>query len=544
MVKRRQKLFHRTDGPWQAALRSFLFLSFFFGPAKSLAPPLANPDIVIVGAGSAGLTAAKFGARFGKSVLLVEKGRSGGDCTWTGCVPSKAMIAAAKAAHVARSGGQQHGVTTGDEGMAVSVSWGAVKGRLQRVIQSIYDADDSPEALRKLNIHLVNATASFLDEDSLLLQHGGSGGGSGSGNNETVVTAKHGYVVATGARPVVPDIPGLATVPFITYEDVFSLPELPKRLTIVGGGPIGCELAQAFQRLSAQVTLVAPKLLPAEDPAAGEVLERVFRKEGVRLVSGRVASVRPAAAVKEGEGKGADSTSGGHVAVTAAGEEVVGDVLLVATGREVVVDSLGLANAGVEYSARGGVVTDRNLRTTSKKVYAAGDCTGGAQFTHVAGFQGAIAARNILLPLSDPGVSKAPVPACTFTAPEVARAGYSQAEAVAEFGAGKVAAVTRPLAEVDRAECDDDEPEGFLKIVYHAKDFRILGALIVAPHAGEMIAEVSVAIEGNVKLPALASVVHVYPSYSIAIQQMAAEVYYEQLERSMPLYNFLKWIGM
>ena len=328
------------------------------------------------------MTAAKFGARFGKSVLLVEKGRSGGDCTWTGCVPSKAMIAAAKAAHVVRSSGQQHGVATGDEGRAVSVSWDAVKGRLQRVIQSIYDADDSPEALRKLNIHLVNATASFLDEDSLLLQHGGSGGGSGSGNNETVVTAKHGYVVATGARPVVPDIPGLATVPFITYEDVFSLPELPKRLTIVGGGPIGCELAQAFQRLSAQVTLVAPKLLPAEDPAAGEVLERVFRKEGVRLVSGRVASVRPAAAVKEGEGKGADSTSGGHVAVTAAGEEVVGDVLLVATGREVVVDSLGLANAGVEYSARGGVVTDRNRRTTSTTGYAAGDCTGGPQFTH------------------------------------------------------------------------------------------------------------------------------------------------------------------
>ena len=332
--------------------------------ATALAP--TPPDIVVVGAGSAGLTAAKFSARFGKSVLLVEKAKSGGDCTWTGCVPSKSLIAAAKAAHAATEGGEQHGVYT--EGPA-RVSWEDVKARLERVIQRIYDADDSPEALKALNIDYVSAAASFVDSNTMLLQH--------EEYNETV-SAKFGYVVATGARPFVPNIPGLGSaVPFVTYEEIFSLPKLPSKLTIIGGGPIGCELAQAFQRLGSEVTLIAPRLLPAEDVDASVVLERVFKSEGVRLVMDRVASV---------EASTADASSGasGHIAFTDSGEEVAGDVLLLATGREVVVDSLGLDNAGVEYSSKGISINDK-LCTTSKKIYAAGDCTGGPQFTHIAG---------------------------------------------------------------------------------------------------------------------------------------------------------------
>ena len=506
---------------WPTVVLPYFFSITCLNVCSSLSPH--PPDIVVVGGGAAGLTAAKFGARFGKAVLLVERGRLGGDCTHYGCVPSKSLIAAAKIAHVSRSG-ESYGVTiTG----SVNVDWQAVKARLQRIVQRIYETDDSPEALEKLNIKVVNATASFINEDNLQLQY--------SDHNETI-RAKYGFVIATGARPSIPDIKGLADVPYCSYENIFNLPALPEKLLVVGGGPIGCELAQAFRRLGSEVILVAPRLLPGMDPEAGAVLESVFTSEGMKVVKGLVVSAR-----KSYDSGGERS---GCIVSTDSGDELFGDVLLIATGRAAVVDSLALDNANVEYSSGDGIHTNFKLQTTARSIYAAGDCTGGPQFTHLAGFQGAIAARNLLLPLSDPGILDVPVSSCVFTSPEIAATGYSETEARNRFGDKKTAVVTRPLSEIDRSLCEEDNPKGFIKIIYHRGDFRILGALIAAPNAGEVIAEVSVAMAGKVKLPELASIVHAYPTLSIAVQQMAADIYYEKLESSMPLYNILKRIGL
>jgi len=346
------------------------------------------------------------------------------------------------------------------------------------------------------------------------------------------VCANEGVIVATGAGPSRPKLPGIEDVEFITYEEVFSLVELPARLTVVGGGPIGCELSQAFSWLGSQVTLVAPRLLPNDEPEAGAVMATVLEKDGVKLVTGRAASVSAAGA--------------GHAlrVTTAGGDmEVGGDTLLVATGRAPVVEGMDLDKVAVELTPAGGIQVDAKLRTSCGGVYAAGDCTGDQQFTHYAGFQGAIAARNILLPLSDPGVKTAEVPGCTFTSPEVAHVGLSEAAAVAEFGEGAVSTVVRQLRDMDRAICEGKE-DGFVKIVYRAKGGDILGATIVAPVAGEMISEIAVAMAGNVKLPALASVMHSYPSYSLALQTLAAGVYYEKLKGSAKLYAVLKRLGL
>lgn len=478
-------------------------------------------DLVVVGGGSAGLTAAKFAARFKKSVLLVEKARMGGDCTWTGCVPSKTLLSIAKTAHSARTA--SHGISVGE----VKVDMKAVKARIDSVVDKIYTADDSPEALQALGIEVLSGTASFVDAHTL------------SVDGQPIVADK-GVVLATGAGPAPAKIAGLEGVPYLTYEGVFELEEVPRRLTVVGSGPVGCELAQAFSRLGSSVTLVGPSLLKGDEPEAGATLGRVLEAEGVRLVR----------ATADAVGLVPGSNSGAHtlvcIAPGGAVVEVEGDTLLVATGRRPSVAGLGLEAAGIEIEPRsGGIKVDAKLRTTSTgkvPVYAAGDCTGDRQFTHYAGFQGAIAARNALLPLSDAG-TLASVPGCTFTAPEVAKVGLTEAEAKAELGDNKVRVVMRQLSKVDRAIAEGEE-EGFIKVICRESDLKILGATVVAPGAGDIISEFAVAIDRKLKLPQLATVMHVYPAISIAVQQLAAEVYYETLEKSMPLYNVLGKLGL
>lgn len=305
------------------------------------------------------------------------------------------------------------------------------------------------------------------------------------------------------------------------------------------------------------MTIVGPSLLRGDEPEAGEALGRVLEKEGVRhvrAVADAVAAIPiPSSNLVTNSNAGGSNVAAAanmHKLVCIASDgavvEVEGDVLLVATGRRPSVAGLRLEAAGIEIEPRsGGIKVDAKLRTTSTgrvPVYAAGDCTGDRQFTHYAGFQGAIAARNALLPLSDEGTLTS-VPGCTFTAPEVARVGLTEAEATAELGAAKVRVVRRPLSKVDRAIAEGEE-EGFIKVVCRASDLKILGATVVAPGAGEIISEFAVAIDRKLKLPALATIMHVYPAISIAVQQLAAEVYYESLEASMPLYNVLGKLGL
>ena len=443
-------------------------------------------DLVVIGGGSAGLTAARFAARLGRRVAIVEANRVGGDCTWTGCVPSKTLIRSARAAHEVRTA-DRFGIGTAEP----CVDWPAIQERINSVIQEIYTAE-TPEALQSEGIDIFLGTAQFMDPHTLQV-------------HESTLRGKS-FLIATGARPSIPPIPGLEGVNYLTYETVWDVKSLPDRLLIVGGGPIGCELAQAFARLGVQVSLfeATQRILGQDEPEVSDLIADTLVSEGVELVLG----------------KGVDSvfSTGAQITVSSGNREWSGDRLLVAAGRAPNVEGIGLENAGVTYSSRG-IGVDRYLRTSQRHIYAAGDCTGGYQFTHYAGWQGFMAARNALLPGSARAAMDT-VPWGVFTDPEVAHAGMTEAAAKARHG-DKVRVVTWPLRGTDRAVIDGSDV-GFIKAITLAKG-HLLGAAIVAPRAGEMVHEWAVAIERGMKLGDLAATIHSYPTYSMSAMQMAAD---------------------
>jgi len=411
------------------------------------------------------------------------------------------------------------GVTVEGE---VSIDMKAVKNRINANIERIYEEDDSPEALEKLGVDVIVGAAKFKDSKTLSVCFSN---GSGDEDEMFDICANDGILIATGAKPNPPLIEGIHEVDYFTYEEAFSLDEVPKTMTVIGGGPIGCELAQAYSRLGAEVTIVASKLLPREEPDAGEVMQRVFECEGIKVTNSRVQSV---------EGSGGKD----HTVLCQDGEKITGDLLLVAIGRVPTVTGMDLDKLGVALNDKGGIMIDNTLQTSIKGIYAAGDCTGDRQFTHYAGYQGAVGARNILLPLTDPGVLDQ-VPATTFTDPEVSSIGLTEKEAKAEFGDKKVAVAFQLVNETDRGICEGTN-EGYIKIVYKKRGNKILGASIVSPVAGELIAEISMAMKTGLSFDMLATVMHTYPSHSFALQSMAAVVYYDKLVKSKPLLNFLK----
>ncbi|MFQ5342687.1 MAG: dihydrolipoyl dehydrogenase family protein [Anaerolineae bacterium] len=444
-------------------------------------------DLVIVGGGSAGLTAAGFAVQLGARVALVEKHRIGGDCTWTGCVPSKTLLKAAKVAYEMRTA-DRHGLTPSEP---VVDLW-RIMDHVRDVISGVYQ-QESPEALREAGIDVYLDTARFLDPHTLVV-------------GDTTLTARR-VLLATGAHPFVPPIAGLDGVDYLTYESVWDLEVLPEHLIVVGAGPIGCELAQAFRRLGARVTLVEAlrRVLPLEDPQASRVLAEVFEAEGIVLRLNAMAE------------RAWQDSDGIHL--VAGGEDSVGDALLVAIGRRPNVDGLDLERADVAYTANG-IQVDDYLRTTQRHIYAAGDCTGGFQFTHYAGWQAFMAARNALLPGSSTGVTDR-VPWATFTDPEVAHVGLNEEQARERFG-DAVMICEWPMAQVDRAVAEGDTA-GFIKLV-HKQDGTLLGATIVAGRAGEMIHEWVVALERGLKVGDMAGIIHVYPTYSTGAMQAAAAI--------------------
>lgn len=441
-------------------------------------------DFVIIGAGAAGLIAARFAARLGARVLLAERDRIGGDCTWTGCVPSKSLIRVAKAAHEVRSA-QRFGL----QAASCTVDMSRVREYVQRKVQEIYEPT-SPEALGREGIDVAMGPAAFENARTLRI-------------GERSVVGRR-FLVCTGATPVMPAIAGLEETPHCTYHNIFDLSRLPASLTIVGGGPLGMELAQAFQRLGSQVTILASRLLPHDDPDAGGVLQRVFDREGVQWIRGRAMAVR--------------QESHGIVVSSDAGGEVHAETILVAAGRRPNVEGLRLDCAGVAHSDQGISVDDR-LRTNIPHIYAAGDVLGGEQFSHVAGWQAFEAARNALLPGSSSGRVN-PMAWVTFTDPEVAQVGLSEAAAREQFG--ETITVTKwDIARVDRAKCDDDE-DGFIKLVSNRRGV-LIGATIVASRAGEISGELSLAIARGLRVGDVATAVHAYPTYTTALQQMASQ---------------------
>ena len=449
-------------------------------------------DLAIIGAGSAGLTAAGFAAQLGVRVALLEKYRIGGDCTWTGCVPSKTLLKVAKVAHQMRFA-NRYGLTPSE----ATVDLKSVMSHVRNVVAQVYQ-HESPEGLRANGIDVFLGNVRFLDPHTLSV-------------GETTLAAHH-ILIATGARPFIPRITGLDGVDYLTYENIWNLKHLPKHLLVVGAGPIGCEMAQAFSRLGAKVTLIeaGERMLPRDDPAASKVLAEVFTNEGMDL--------RFHVAVE----RAWQNADGIHLAAGA--EEFVGDGLLVAVGRHPDVGSLALEQAGVAYSGHG-IEVDDQLRTTQRHIYAAGDCTGSYQFTHYAGWQAAMAVRNALLPGAAKGVSDR-VPWTTFTDPEVAHIGLTEDEARKKFG-NVMTTCEWSMERVDRARAEGDTA-GFLKLV-HKKDGTLLGATIVCGRAGEMIHEWIVAMEKGLKVGDLAQVIHVYPTYSTVSMQAAADIRVAQL---------------
>ncbi|HKA12209.1 MAG TPA: FAD-dependent oxidoreductase [Candidatus Dormibacteraeota bacterium] len=444
-------------------------------------------DLAVIGGGSAGLAAAKFAARMGATVVLVEAERIGGDCTWTGCVPSKALIHAARVSHQARASGWLG---------AQSVDFAAVARHVHEAVGCVY-AFETPDSLRAEGVEVVLGRARFVGTRTI----------EAAGRR---LEARR-FVVCTGAEPVVPSIPGLHEAPHLTYLTVFELNELPDRLLVLGGGPTGVELAQAFGRLGSEVTVFdqLDRLLAIADPEASAVVEACFRREGVEVVLGaEVARVE---------------TGPAGVSVVAGGRSHHGDALLVAVGRRPRVAELDLEVIGVRV-AKHGIEVDAALRTSQRHVYAAGDVTGGPQFTHYAVWQGYAAARNALFPGQVDGVKRA-VPWAVFTDPEVAQVGLGEAEARA---GGHLVSVHRlPVERIDRAQAEG-ETDGFLKLVTAGGD-RLLGATIVSAGAADLANAIVIALDAGGGLSQLARVIPVYPTRGYGMLQLASVV---RLERA------------
>ncbi len=440
-------------------------------------------DLIVIGAGSGGLTAVDFAVKLGAHVALVEKHRVGGDCTWTGCVPSKALLHAAKVAQTVREAAQI-GVTVGP----AQVDMTQVRDYIQSRVAEIY-RQETPDALRQDGVEMILGAAQFVNAHTV------------QAGTRTLTAPK--FIIATGAHPVTPPIPGLDAVDFHTYQTIFQNGRLPQHLLVLGAGPAGLEIGQAYGRLGAQVTLIDETILPGVDAEMSDVLAKVLADEGARFEAGLTTSV-----TQQGE----------HFSVQVNGQTISGDMLFVAAGRRPNVAGLGLDKAGVRYSGAGIAINDY-LRTNQKHIFAVGDCTGGFQFTHYAGWQAFTAVRNALLPGQDKGV-RAAVPWAVFTDPEVAQAGLTETAARQRFG-DQIGVAKLPLSQVDRA-ITDNQTDGFIKLI-HQSNGQLLGATIVAAHAGELIAEFALALQQGLKLRHLAQVMHVYPTLGIGAQLLAAD---------------------
>jgi len=448
-----------------------------------------TPDICVIGAGAGGLVVAGGGALMGASVVLVERGEMGGDCLNYGCVPSKALLAAGEAATFGAQA-KPFGVEYG----APNVDFAKALERVRSVIDGIAPTD-SEERFRGMGIEVVRASGTFTARNELTA-------------GDHVIRARR-FVIATGSSPMVPPIAGLDTVPYFTNETIFDNRTCPEHLLIVGGGPIGLELAQAHRRLGARVTVMEMmRFMPRDDEELGQIVTDRLRAEGITLLG----NAQVQAVAKEGDTVRLD------VEIDGQAQQITGSHLLVAAGRVPNLD-LGLEAAGVERTRRG-LKVDARLRTSNKKIYAVGDVAGGAQFTHVASYHAGIALRNILFRIPA-RTTKQFIPWVTYTDPELAHVGMLEQEARAKFG--RVSVVRWPLAENDRAAAHGDA-EGIIKIVSTVKG-RILGVQIVAKNAGELLLPWVMAVGRREKLSTMAGLMAPYPTYS-EIGKRAAGSYF------------------
>ncbi len=452
--------------------------------------PAPSYNLVVIGAGTAGLVTAAGAAGLGAKVALVERHLLGGDCLNVGCVPSKTIIRSSRAVAELQDGTQfgLHPAT------AAEVDFPAVMERMRRLRARISE-HDSAKRFQGLGVDVFLGEGRFSGPDTVEV------------DGKTLKFKK--AVIATGTRPVHPKIEGLAEAGFLTNETVFSLTEKPRRLAVIGGGPIGCELAQAFRRLGCEITLFhnASHILNREDSDAAEILQQSFLRDGIRLVL----NCQTERVEKKNGSKVIHIECGGKE------EEMVVDEILAGAGRAPNVEGLNLEAVGVKYDKREGVLVNDYLQTTNPAIYGAGDICLKFKFTHTADATARIVIQNALF-FGHKKKSALTIPWCTYTDPEIAHVGMYEREAQ-EKGIA-VNTFIRLLKEVDRAITDGEE-EGFVKIHVKKGTDKILGATIVARHAGEMLSEITLAIVGNLGLKTLSNVIHTYPTQAEAIKQVA-----------------------
>ena len=467
-------------------------------------------DICVIGAGSGGLSVAAGASQMGASTALIERGKMGGDCLNYGCVPSKALLAAGHAAQAVRGGGR-----FGVRAAAPAIDSGGVYGHVRGTIAAIAP-NDSVERFEGLGVTVIQSSARFTGPREIAA-------------DGYRITARR-IVIATGSSPAVPPVAGLGDVPYLTNETIFDLGQVPAHLIVIGGGPVGIEMAQAHRHLGARVTVVEMfSILASDDPELVDVVRARLAGEGIDLREG----VTVARVEKAGNG----------VAVVIAGngaeDRVQGSHVLIAAGRRPNVGGLDLEKAGIAYSPAG-IQVDARLRTTNRRVFAIGDVAGGYQFTHMAGYHAGIVLRNALFRLPAK-VDTHAVPWVTYTAPELAQVGLTEDRARKQ--AGDIRVLRWPFAENDRARAER-ETDGLVKVITTPRG-RILGAGIVGAHAGELIHAWVLAIGQKIKIGAVAGMIAPYPTLGEANKRAAGSFYTPALfgERTKRIVRFLSHFG-
>ncbi|NNE65076.1 MAG: FAD-dependent oxidoreductase [Pyrinomonadaceae bacterium] len=466
-------------------------------------------DLIVIGGGSAGLVAAGGAGIIGANVALVEKSRLGGDCLYTGCVPSKTLIRSARLASDMRNA-EAFGFERAEPAFR-SGSFSSVTRHVQDVIGMI-EEHDAPEVFEEMGAEVIFGSPRFLNGREIEVTLNDSG-------EKRVMRAKR-FCISTGSSPFVPPIDGLAETGYITNEDIFELKDLPERFVVIGGGAIGIELGQSFARFGSKVTVIEmfDRILAKEDRKVSEFMTDVLTAEGVDVRTSAKAT------------KFAEHSDGSRVVTietNGSTEEIVCDEILVAVGRKPNLDGLELKQAGVEFDQKH-IRTDAYLRTSAKHIYAAGDVTGNFQFTHMADYEAQIVLNNAFLfwPLRKKA-DYSVVPWATFSEPEVARVGMIEEEARNQYG-DSLTIYEVPFSHNDRALAEGSG-EGFAKLVL--KDSKILGVTIVGPHAGELIHEFVLAMRHGLSLKKLNEAIHVYPTLGKITQALATEMTIEGFKK-------------
>jgi pyruvate/2-oxoglutarate dehydrogenase complex dihydrolipoamide dehydrogenase (E3) component len=460
-------------------------------------------DVIVLGAGAAGLTAAGIAANLGAKTVMVERHRLGGDCTWTGCVPSKTLLKSAKVAHTMRTA-DRYGLGPCEP----EIDFKRVMEHVRATRRAVYEDADAPEIFEGMGVEVRLGTARFVDPHTVEVE--------GDGGREWI-SGRY-VVIATGARPFVPPIDGLGEVDYLTSDTLFELDAQPRRLAIVGGGPIGTEMSQAFTWLGTRVTVLdrADRILGKDDPELAALLQAELEADGVQYVFGAQID-----RVAQAEGGGPVTLHVGRAG--GEGLEVEADALLLATGRTANVETLNLEAAGVAYEGRG-VTVDARGRTSQAHILAVGDATGRYQFTHMSGHTAKVAVTNALLKIPQT-FDDAHVPWVTYTEPELAHVGAT-AEELEEAGT-TFTTYRFPYDRLDRA-LTEHETTGLVKVHATPLTGTILGASILGARAGDLICEVAVAMKHGVTLRHLAETIHPYPAYAEAVKRVADQWYVQK----------------